>query len=168
MPVENSMEKPQHFLGCPSVLNITMTIVVSLYAIMGIFGYLRYGDLTASIITLNLDTSDPWVFNYLIFPEVSFFRNVKKVFNGCAVHSRRDSATLVSTTVTRVLTFICYSFQTRTSRENAYRPGNPFHLRSAVFRTSGNNLLVAEAKIQPPFRHRRGNRHPNCDGTAHQ
>lgn len=59
MPVENSMEKPQHFLGCPSVLNITMTIVVSLYAIMGIFGYLRYGDLTASIITLNLDTSDP-------------------------------------------------------------------------------------------------------------
>ncbi|XP_063975258.1 proton-coupled amino acid transporter-like protein pathetic isoform X2 [Diachasmimorpha longicaudata] len=55
MPVENSMRKPQHFLGCPSVLNITMSIVIFLYATMGIFGYLRYGEETASIITLNLD-----------------------------------------------------------------------------------------------------------------
>lgn len=58
MPVENSMEKPQHFLGCPSVLNITMSIVVGLYSVMGIFGYLRYGEETASIITLNLDVAD--------------------------------------------------------------------------------------------------------------
>lgn len=58
MPIENSMEKPNHFLGCPSVLNITMTIVVALYAIMGIFGYLKYGEETASIITLNLAVDD--------------------------------------------------------------------------------------------------------------
>ena len=59
MPVENNMEKPHHFLGCPSVLNITMAIVVTLYAVIGIFGYLRFGDETAAIITLNLTTSDP-------------------------------------------------------------------------------------------------------------
>lgn len=57
MPVENSMKKPQHFLGCPSVLNITMTIVVTLYGVMGIFGYLRYGEDTQPVITLSLDTS---------------------------------------------------------------------------------------------------------------
>ncbi|KAK0178851.1 hypothetical protein PV327_007698 [Microctonus hyperodae] len=59
MPVENSMKKPHHFLGCPSVLNITMTIVVTLYAIVGIFGYVRYGAATESIVTLNLDVSLP-------------------------------------------------------------------------------------------------------------
>ncbi|XP_011309372.1 proton-coupled amino acid transporter 3 [Fopius arisanus] len=58
MPVENSMQKPHHFLGCPSVLNITMSIVIFLYATMGIFGYLRYGEDTASIITLNLDIKE--------------------------------------------------------------------------------------------------------------
>lgn len=57
MPVENSMKKPQHFLGCPSVLNVTMTIVVTLYGVMGIFGYLRYGEETQPVITLSLDTS---------------------------------------------------------------------------------------------------------------
>ncbi|XP_034950447.1 proton-coupled amino acid transporter-like protein pathetic [Chelonus insularis] len=58
MPVENSMEKPNHFLGCPGVLNITMSIVVFLYTLVGIFGYLKYGDSTESIITLNLATED--------------------------------------------------------------------------------------------------------------
>lgn len=28
MPVENSMQKPQHFLGCPGVLNTAMTTVM--------------------------------------------------------------------------------------------------------------------------------------------
>lgn len=58
MPVENSMEKPQHFLGCPGVLNITMSVVVTLYAVIGIFGYLAYGSETKAIVTLNLPSSD--------------------------------------------------------------------------------------------------------------
>ncbi|XP_015177852.1 PREDICTED: proton-coupled amino acid transporter 1 [Polistes dominula] len=58
MPVENNMEKPQHFLGCPSVLNITMSIVVTLYAVIGIFGYLAYGEYTEASVTLNIPVED--------------------------------------------------------------------------------------------------------------
>lgn len=52
------MQKPQHFLGCPSVLNVTMSIVVVLYAVMGIFGYLAYGEDAKASITLNLPTQE--------------------------------------------------------------------------------------------------------------
>ncbi|XP_033323013.1 proton-coupled amino acid transporter-like protein pathetic isoform X2 [Megalopta genalis] len=58
MPVENTMRNPGHFLGCPSVLNITMTIVVSLYAVLGIFGYLAYGEDVRPSITLSLPTNE--------------------------------------------------------------------------------------------------------------
>ncbi|XP_052758364.1 proton-coupled amino acid transporter-like protein CG1139 isoform X1 [Galleria mellonella] len=56
LPVENTMAKPEHFLGCPGVLNITMSVVVLLYMIMGFLGYIRYGDLAEGSITLNLPT----------------------------------------------------------------------------------------------------------------
>jgi len=56
MPVANNMKYPHHFLGCPSVLNVTMSIVVCLYAMMGVFGYLAYGDDAQASITLNLPT----------------------------------------------------------------------------------------------------------------
>ncbi|XP_031834494.1 proton-coupled amino acid transporter-like protein pathetic isoform X2 [Nomia melanderi] len=58
MPVENSMRNPDHFLGCPSVLNITMSIVVSLYAVLGIFGYLTYGEQVLGSITLSIPTEE--------------------------------------------------------------------------------------------------------------
>lgn len=58
MPVENEMAKPQHFLGCPGVLNTAMFIVVSLYASLGFFGYVRYGDEVKGSITLNLPPED--------------------------------------------------------------------------------------------------------------
>ncbi|XP_006614716.1 proton-coupled amino acid transporter-like protein pathetic [Apis dorsata] len=58
MPVENSMKNPHHFLGCPSVLNITMTIVVSLYTVLGVFGYLKYMEDIKGSITLNIPTED--------------------------------------------------------------------------------------------------------------
>jgi len=54
LPVENSMKKPQHFLGCPGVLTIAMTIVVTLFVLVGIFGYLKYGDTVHGSITLDL------------------------------------------------------------------------------------------------------------------
>ncbi|XP_075972277.1 proton-coupled amino acid transporter-like protein pathetic isoform X2 [Anticarsia gemmatalis] len=56
LPVENTMAKPQHFLGCPGVLNITMSVVVLLYMFMGFLGYVRYGDKALGSITLNLPT----------------------------------------------------------------------------------------------------------------
>lgn len=54
MPVENEMAKPQQFLGCPGVLNVAMTIVISLYGIVGFFGYIKYGDDVRGSVTLNL------------------------------------------------------------------------------------------------------------------
>ncbi|XP_055918119.1 proton-coupled amino acid transporter-like protein pathetic isoform X2 [Eupeodes corollae] len=55
MPVENSMKSPQHFLGCPGVLNTAMITVVTLYAVIGFLGYVKYGDQVLGSITLNLD-----------------------------------------------------------------------------------------------------------------
>lgn len=54
MPLENNMKTPTHFIGCPGVLNFGMFFVVSLYAFVGFFGYLKYGDKTSGSITLNL------------------------------------------------------------------------------------------------------------------
>ncbi|XP_023942040.2 proton-coupled amino acid transporter-like protein pathetic [Bicyclus anynana] len=54
MPVENEMAKPEQFLGCPGVLNVAMTIVISLYGLVGFFGYIKYGDAVRGSVTLNL------------------------------------------------------------------------------------------------------------------
>ncbi|CAH2217888.1 jg22910, partial [Pararge aegeria aegeria] len=54
MPVENEMAKPEQFLGCPGVLNVAMTIVISLYGLVGFFGYIKYGDTVRGSVTLNL------------------------------------------------------------------------------------------------------------------
>ncbi|XP_055382276.1 proton-coupled amino acid transporter-like protein CG1139 [Condylostylus longicornis] len=59
MPVENTMKKPQHFLGCPGVLNTAMITVIILYATIGFFGYVRYGDKILGSITLNLKEGEP-------------------------------------------------------------------------------------------------------------
>ncbi|XP_046994934.1 proton-coupled amino acid transporter-like protein pathetic [Schistocerca americana] len=58
MPLANKMKTPAHFVGCPGVLNIGMTIVVALYVSVGFFGYLKYGSTTEANITLNLPTSE--------------------------------------------------------------------------------------------------------------
>ncbi|XP_011498313.1 PREDICTED: proton-coupled amino acid transporter 4 [Ceratosolen solmsi marchali] len=58
MPIENSMANPNHFIGCPSVLNISMTVVISLYTMMGVFGYLSFGELAKGSITFNLPTDE--------------------------------------------------------------------------------------------------------------
>uniref|UniRef100_A0A146M9Q3 Proton-coupled amino acid transporter 1 n=2 Tax=Lygus hesperus TaxID=30085 RepID=A0A146M9Q3_LYGHE len=54
LPIENSMKTPRHFLGCPGVLNIAMSIVVTLFILLGFFGYLKFGENTRGSITLNL------------------------------------------------------------------------------------------------------------------
>lgn len=54
MPLENNMKTPQHFTGCPGVLNLGMSIVVAMYACTGFLGYWKYGDQTEGSITLNL------------------------------------------------------------------------------------------------------------------
>ncbi|XP_047519740.1 proton-coupled amino acid transporter-like protein pathetic [Pieris napi] len=54
MPVENEMKNPQRFLGCPGVWNTSMVIVISLFGVVGFFGYVQYGDAAKGSVTLNL------------------------------------------------------------------------------------------------------------------
>ncbi|XP_004519001.1 proton-coupled amino acid transporter-like protein pathetic isoform X2 [Ceratitis capitata] len=54
MPLENNMEKPQHFLGICGVLSQGMSGVTLIYMALGFLGYLHYGTDTAESITLNL------------------------------------------------------------------------------------------------------------------
>ncbi|XP_031340490.1 proton-coupled amino acid transporter-like protein pathetic isoform X2 [Photinus pyralis] len=79
MPVENTMKKPQHFLGCPGVLNGTMGIVVVLYAMIGFFGYLKYGDATEGTITLNFPVHEipAQILKLLIVLSVFFTYNLQ-------------------------------------------------------------------------------------------
>lgn len=58
MSLENNMENPTHFIGCPGVLNIGMAFVVTLYALFGFLGFLKYGSATQGVITLNLPVED--------------------------------------------------------------------------------------------------------------
>jgi len=58
LPIENQMTKPQDMLGWNGVLNTSMVTIAGLYIGMGFFGYLKYGDLTAATITLNMDMDD--------------------------------------------------------------------------------------------------------------
>ncbi|XP_045459894.1 proton-coupled amino acid transporter-like protein pathetic [Melitaea cinxia] len=60
MPVENEMAKPEQFLGCPGVLNISMFIVITLYSVFGFFGYVQFGNAVQGSITLNLP-QDKWI-----------------------------------------------------------------------------------------------------------
>ncbi|KAK7079824.1 hypothetical protein SK128_017929 [Halocaridina rubra] len=58
LPLENQMKNPQRFRGPLGVLNIGMFIVVCLFAAMGFFGYLQYGDEAHGSITLNLPPNE--------------------------------------------------------------------------------------------------------------
>lgn len=77
MPVENEMENPKYFLGCPGVLNFVMTTVILLYATMGFFGYARYGDSVNGNIVINLPQELMYVafffLNIFIFKSKFFF-----------------------------------------------------------------------------------------------
>lgn len=54
MPIENSMRKPQQFLGCPGVLNGAMSLTMILHGTLGFLGYVCFGDAVEASVTLNL------------------------------------------------------------------------------------------------------------------
>jgi len=58
MPLENSMTNPQHFIGICGVLNQGMSGVTMIYILLGFLGYVKYGEDTKDVITLNLPTED--------------------------------------------------------------------------------------------------------------
>lgn len=52
------MKTPRSFMKPCGVLNIAMGSIVALYAVLGFFGYIRYGSKIAGSITLNLPTDE--------------------------------------------------------------------------------------------------------------
>lgn len=54
MPLENNMKNPTHFTGICGVLNRGMTVVAMIYIVIGVIGYLKFGDLVDANITANL------------------------------------------------------------------------------------------------------------------
>ena len=54
LPVENKMKTPAAFGGWFGVIDLAMTVAMALYAAMGFYGYLRFGDDVQGSITLNL------------------------------------------------------------------------------------------------------------------
>ncbi|KAL0267642.1 UNVERIFIED_CONTAM: hypothetical protein PYX00_009851 [Menopon gallinae] len=58
MPIENHMKEPEKFLSCCGVLQISMSVVVVLYGVIGFFGYLKFGEETEGSVTLNLPVED--------------------------------------------------------------------------------------------------------------
>ncbi|XP_038213692.1 proton-coupled amino acid transporter-like protein pathetic [Zerene cesonia] len=73
MPIENEMAKPEHFLGCPGVLNVTMVVVAALYGVVGLFGYIKYGEEVLGSITLNLPQEDGLALTAKILVAVAVF-----------------------------------------------------------------------------------------------
>lgn len=56
LPLENKMKYPEHAVR---VVGVGMTIVVLLYMVFGMLGYLTFGDDIEASITLNLKSENP-------------------------------------------------------------------------------------------------------------
>jgi proton-coupled amino acid transporter len=54
------MRDQSAFLGKAGVLNLGLTITISLYCAVGFYGYLKFGDDTRGSVTLNLP-NDQWL-----------------------------------------------------------------------------------------------------------
>ncbi|KAG5894413.1 hypothetical protein JTB14_033158 [Gonioctena quinquepunctata] len=58
IPLQNEMKSPKNFKRPCGVLNVGMTIVTSLYVIVGFLAYLKFGDDIKGSVTLNLPKDD--------------------------------------------------------------------------------------------------------------
>ncbi|CAH0716554.1 unnamed protein product, partial [Brenthis ino] len=97
LALEYNMEKPKRFVGLCGLFNIGMVIIMALYLLMGIFGYLKYGDAIKASLTLNLPQDQKKaqaakvlfaISIFLTFPLQNFvayniiFRKLNKTFTG--------------------------------------------------------------------------------------
>lgn len=58
LPLRNEMKKPEQFQTPLGVMNVGMTVVITLYTIMGSLAYVKYGEGIMGSITLNLPEDD--------------------------------------------------------------------------------------------------------------
>ena len=58
MPMENEMKHPQEFTGPLSILNFSIFTLILSYVVMGLFGFVRYGESVEGSITLNLPKNE--------------------------------------------------------------------------------------------------------------
>ncbi|XP_049960706.1 proton-coupled amino acid transporter-like protein CG1139 [Schistocerca serialis cubense] len=58
LPLENSMKSPRSFVGPLGVLNRAMVIIIFLFIVIGLFGYMKYGNEVEGSITLNLPADE--------------------------------------------------------------------------------------------------------------
>jgi proton-coupled amino acid transporter len=61
LPIENKMKNSKDLGGWTGVLNLGMSIAIILYAAVGFYGYLRFGDDVKGSLTLNLPPG--WLFS---------------------------------------------------------------------------------------------------------
>lgn len=52
------MANPKQFGTSYGVLNIAMVPITTIYTVVGLFGYIKYGEKTSGSITLNLPAND--------------------------------------------------------------------------------------------------------------
>lgn len=52
------MSEPQDFTKSFGVLNVAMVFITVLYTFIGLLGYLKYGDTTTGIITLDMPQNE--------------------------------------------------------------------------------------------------------------
>lgn len=48
------MENPKQFVGICGLFNVGIAVIVVLYLIVGLFGYIKYGSAIKASLTLNL------------------------------------------------------------------------------------------------------------------
>uniref|UniRef100_A0A182HFX0 Amino acid transporter transmembrane domain-containing protein n=1 Tax=Anopheles arabiensis TaxID=7173 RepID=A0A182HFX0_ANOAR len=79
-PLENQMRHPQHYLGCPGIVNLNYLCLAILYSFFGAVGYIRYGDDVESSIILNFPTENVLVSCIQVLSAVAVLFSIGLIF----------------------------------------------------------------------------------------
>ncbi|XP_058128480.1 proton-coupled amino acid transporter-like protein pathetic [Anopheles coustani] len=79
-PLENQMRHPQHYLGCPGIVNLNYVCLAVLYSFFGAVGYIRYGDAVESSIILNFPTENVLVSVIQVLSAVAVLFSIGLIF----------------------------------------------------------------------------------------
>uniref|UniRef100_A0A182Q012 Amino acid transporter transmembrane domain-containing protein n=1 Tax=Anopheles farauti TaxID=69004 RepID=A0A182Q012_9DIPT len=79
-PLENQMRNPQHYLGCPGIVNLNYICLAILYSFFGAVGYIRYGDDVESSIILNFPTENVLVSCIQVLSAVAVLFSIGLIF----------------------------------------------------------------------------------------